>query len=179
MHEDARQLLLRRQPQQRVQMPLMRVHAAIGQQPDQVQRAALLLRRSHRRQQRRVRKEAAVHDRRVDARHVHAHNAPRAKVQMPHLAVAHLPVRQPDKVVARPQQRVGKIAQQPVINRLARQCDRIAVRLRAEAPAVKNRQNNRFCHVSQNTKSRARNVRHHPPARAAPHATAPRMRAPP
>ena len=92
--EDARELLLRRQLQQRVQMPLMRMHAAVRDQPDQMQRAAFCLRRVHSGQQRGIGEEAAVRNRPVDAGDVHAHNAPGAEVQVTHFAVAHLPVGQ-------------------------------------------------------------------------------------
>ena len=122
-------------------------------------RAAICLRMRYRRQQRRVLVERARLNRHVDAHDVHQHNAAGAEVQVTDFAVAHLPVRQADKVVARPQQGIRKIAQQAVINRLACQRDCIAFGVGPVAPAVKNRQNNRFRHVcSQDTKSMARTV---------------------
>ena len=137
-------------------MALMRVHAAVGQQADKVNCAGFLLRRREGCQQGRVVEEAAIRNRRVDARHVHAHDSPGPQIQVSNFAIAHLPIRQPHKVIARVQQRVRKVPQQRVIHRLACQSNRIAMRVGPVAPAVKNRENNRFRHVcSQNTKTRA------------------------
>ena len=113
-----------------------------------MQRAALLLRNRNRRQQRRIGKKTPIRNRRIDARHIHAHNASRAKIQMANFRVTHLPIRQPHKVVARPQQRVRKIPQQRVVDRLTRQRNRIAVGLSSIAPAIENSQNNWFRHVT-------------------------------
>ena len=64
----------------------------------------------HRREQRRVLEELARRDHVVDARHVHVDHAPRADVQMPHFAIAHLAVRQSDVWARRMNQRVRKLA---------------------------------------------------------------------
>ena len=55
---------------------------------------------------------------------------------MAHFAIAHLPVRQADKMLRRANQRVRKLAQQLVIRRLARQSDRVVRGFGAITPSV-------------------------------------------
>ena len=112
-----------------------------------MQCAPVLPRRCNRSQQRRIGKQTAIRNRRIDPRHVHPHNPTRAQVQVPNLGVPHLPIRQPHKVVARPDQRIRIVTQQSVVDRLPRQRDCIPVRLGAVTPAVKDGQNDRFRHV--------------------------------
>ncbi len=88
-------------------MLLVRVHAAVRHQPEQMQLPPALPRPLHRLHDRRVLLEFARRDQRIDARDVHLHNAPRADIQMTHFAVAHLPIRQPHKMFRRMNQRVG------------------------------------------------------------------------
>ena len=104
-----------RRTQQRMQMRLLRVHAAIGEQPQQMQLPPTLACAVDRPHNLRMLVEAAVRNHRVDARNVHRDHAPCADIQMTDFAVAHLPVRQSDEVIRRMQQRVGKLAQQAVI----------------------------------------------------------------
>src|SRR6267143_3720551 len=75
---------------------------------------------------------------------VHAHNAASADIEMSHLAVAHLPLRKADGGAGGVDQCVGKLIEQAIVIRLARQGDGVAFRLGAVAPAVEHGQHNRF-----------------------------------
>ena len=123
-------------------MLLMRVNAAVGQQSKQVQ--LRLPRLVHRLKNGGMREKFSTRNQRIDARNVHPHHAPGADVQMPHFAVAHLSIRQSDKMIRRMQQRVRILPQQLVIHRLARQRDGVIVCLRAISPPIQNRQYNRL-----------------------------------
>ena len=140
--EDLRDALLLGSFEQRVQVLLMRVDAAVGNQPEEMQlRHARLLQGFD---DGRVREEFAVGDQAVDAGDVHLHNAPGADVQVTHFAVAHLAIGQADEVIGGVQQGVGILPQQLVVRRLARQRDGVIFDLRSIAPAIQNGQNNRL-----------------------------------
>ena len=143
MHEDALQLVFARGAQQRVQMLLVRVHAAVGDQAEEMQLPAAFARALHGLHDRRVLLELAGRNQRVDARDVHLHDAPGADVQVAHFAVAHLPVGQADEVLRRADQRVGKLAQQLVVGGLARQRDGVVGGFGAIAPSVEDGENER------------------------------------
>src|SRR5260370_31603562 len=81
-------------------------------------------------------KKLAVLDHQVDAGDVHVHDAASANVEMPDLAVAHLPFWQADERSAGMDERVGIFAQQAVIGGLARERDGIGFGLSAVSPAV-------------------------------------------
>src|ERR1039457_4086278 len=72
------------------------------------------------------------------------HNAPGPNVQMPDLAVAHLPLRQSHKRPAGVNERVGILAQQPVVSRFARERDGIGFGFGTITPAVENDKNEWF-----------------------------------
>ena len=144
MDEDAIDSLLLGHFQQRIEMILTRVHAAIGDQAKQVQLAAAGARILHRLDEHGMGEEFAVLDHQVDARDVHVHDAPRADVEMADFAVAHLPFGQSDKRSAGVNQRVGIFAQQPVVGWLARQGDGVGFGFGAVSPAVENDENERF-----------------------------------
>ena len=91
-----------------------------------------------------MRKQFAVLDHQIDARDVHVHDAAGADVEMPDLAVAHLPLGQSDKRPAGMNQRVGILPQQAVIGGLARERNGVGFGFGAVSPAVKNDQNERF-----------------------------------
>ena len=80
-------------------MFLVRVHAAIRDQPEEMQLPPALVGPLHRPHDRRIFLELVRRNHRIDARDVHLHNAARADVQVADFAVAHLPVGQPDKVL--------------------------------------------------------------------------------
>ena len=148
-----------RRAQQRMQMRLLRVHAAIREQPQQMQLPPLFARAVDRPHNLRMLVEAAVRDHRIDTRDVHRHHAARADVQMPDFAVAHLPIRQPDKVIRSMQQCVGKLAQQPVVIRFSRLGNCVCVTFRAISPPVQNGQHQRFSHRRSHLSSRVNAIR--------------------
>ena len=91
-----------------------------------------------------MRKQFPVLDHQIDARDVHVHDAPRADVEMPDLAVAHLPLRQSDKRPAGMNERVGILPQQAVIGGLAGESDGVGFGFGSVSPAVENGKNERF-----------------------------------
>ena len=130
--------------QQRVQVSLIRVHAAVGDQAEQMQLPAATLRVLHGVKQHGILEELAVQDHELNARRVHVHDAPGADVQVPHFAIAHLPFGQADVWTAGLDQGIGIFAQQALVGRLVRQRDGIEIRFRAVTPAVEDDQNQRF-----------------------------------
>ena len=117
-------------------MLLPRMHATVRDQPEQMQLASTHPGIFHRVEQHRMREELAVMDHQVDARDFHMHDAPGANIQMADFTVPHLPFRQPDKRPAGMNQSVGILAQQPVIRRLARECDGVGFGFGSVSPAV-------------------------------------------
>jgi hypothetical protein len=75
--------LLLRHAQQRVEMLLVRVHAAVGDQPEQMQLAPARARILHRLDSTGFLKNSPFSIISVDARDVHVHDAPGADVQCP------------------------------------------------------------------------------------------------
>ncbi len=125
-------------------MRLLRMHAAVGHQPEQVQPALARARVLHRVEQHRMRKEFAVLDHQIDAGDVHVNDASGANVKMPDFAVAHLPLGQTNKRPTGVNERVGILAQQSVVRRLARERDGVGFGFGAVSPAVENDENERF-----------------------------------
>ena len=123
MHEDAFQLVFAGDAQQGIEVLLVGVHAAIRDQPEEVELASAFARALHGLHDGRVFLEFAGRDGHVDARDVHLHDAAGADVQVAHFAVAHLAVGQADKMLRRANERVGKLAEQLVVRRLAGQGD--------------------------------------------------------
>src|SRR5438270_4236929 len=91
-----------------------------------------------------MREELPVLDHQIDARDVHVHDAAGANVEVSNLAVPHLTFGQSDEWTASMNQRVGIVAQQPVIRRLARERNGVGLGFRAITPAVENSKNQRF-----------------------------------
>ncbi len=125
-------------------MRLPRMHAAIGEQTEQMQPAAAGAGVLHGVDQHGMREEFAVLDHQLDARDVHVHDAPGADIEVADLAVAHLAVGQPDERAAGVNQRVGILAQQAVVGRLAGQRDGVGLGFGAVSPAVEDDENERF-----------------------------------
>src|SRR5579863_270688 len=98
----------------------------------------------HGREQHGMREELAVLDHQVDARDVHVHDAAGTDVEMPDLAVAHLPLGQADERSTCVNQRVGILAQQAVVSGLACQSDGVGLGFGAVSPAVENDQDEGF-----------------------------------
>ena len=139
--EDAVQAILLRHLQQRIEMRLLRMHAAVRNQSEQMQPAFAGARMLHRVQQHGMREELAVLDHQIDAGDVHVHDAAGADVEMADFAVAHLPFGQAHERPAGMNQRVGILAQQAVIRRLARERDGVGFGFGAVSPAVENDKN--------------------------------------
>src|ERR1700678_2742210 len=91
-----------------------------------------------------MREEFAILDHQVDARDVHMHDAPGANVEMADFAMAHLPLGQADEGPAGVNESVGILAQQPIVNRLARESDGVGFRFGAVSPAVEDDENEWF-----------------------------------
>jgi len=115
---------------------LVRVNAAVGNQPEKMKLATPFARSLHRLHNRRVLLKFSRRDLLVDSRDVHLHNPAGADVQVAHFAVAHLPIRKPDEMLRGPDQRIRELPQQLVIRGLARQRDGIVLGLGSVTPAV-------------------------------------------
>ena len=98
---------------QRLQVAVGRVHAAVGHEPDQVD----ALRPAERRLQHLVLGQRAVLDRGVDARQVLGDDRAGPQVEVADLGVAHLPLGQPDARPHRDQLRVRVLGPQLVEHR--------------------------------------------------------------
>src|SRR5580704_15484862 len=119
------------------------MHASIGDQPEEMKLASAFAGELQRLNDRWMCEKFASGDQAVDAGDVHAHDAPRSNVQMTHFAVAHLSVRQADKVIGGVQQRIRKFGEQLVVRRLARQRDCVVLNLGAVTPSIKDGKDNR------------------------------------
>jgi hypothetical protein len=116
------------------------VNAAIRNQSEEMQLPSAHLCLFHGPRNSRVLLKCAGRNLRVDARNVHLHNAPRADVQVADLAVAHLPVGQPHKVVRGLNQRVGILGEQLVVGGLLSQRNGVVGGFGAIAPSVEDGQ---------------------------------------
>src|SRR5579872_1826658 len=95
-------------------------------------------------EQHRVLEQIAVLDHQIDARDVHMHDAARADVQMPDLAVPHLPLREADERPAGVDERVRIFPKQSVVGWFPGEGNCVGFRLSAVSPAIKNDKNERF-----------------------------------
>ncbi len=116
-----------------------RVHAAVGDQPDEVD----ALGAGEGSSQHLVLRQRAVGDRLVDAREVLVDDRARTEVEVADLAVAHLPVRQPDRAAARGERRVRVALPEVVEDRRLGERDRVARAVRRQAPAVEDDEDRR------------------------------------
>src|SRR3984885_7270309 len=90
MDEDTVESILLCHLQQSVEMRLLRVHAAVGDETEQMQPTIAGASVLHGIEQDGVREELAVLDHQIDAGDVHVNDAACTDVQMADLAVAHL-----------------------------------------------------------------------------------------
>ncbi len=120
MDPDVRHLFARGQRDERHEVPVVRVHTAGAHEADHVQRPATLASASCGLEQRRTLREAAVRDRRVDPGEVLQHGPSGAEVQVPDLGVAHLPRRQPNRILRRPKDGVRPAGQEAAPDRHVR-----------------------------------------------------------
>jgi len=147
MDEDVGELVLGGHANECVEVALVRVDAAVGEQSDEMERSSLLACQFVGTDQRGVGVEAAVHDGGVDACHVHSDDAAGAEVEVTDLGVAHLTVWQADEVFAGAQEGVGVVLEEAVVDGLAGLGDGVAVGLEAIAPAVEDGENDGFGHA--------------------------------
>ncbi len=140
--ENVFNLLLLGHLQQREEMVDVRVYAAVAKQSHQVQLP--LPAAFHRLLEKRHVLQLLVGDQQIDARDVHVHDAPRADIEVPDLAVAHLPFRQADIRAGSVNQRIGEFLEQRVISGFARESDGVAMGFGAVTPAVEHSEHNWF-----------------------------------
>src|SRR5690349_2229113 len=134
-------------PQQRVQVRLLRVHTAVGKQPHQMKLPspfAVVVNRAH---DLGMLVEASIRDHGADAGDIHPNHATCPAIQLADFAVAHLSVRQADKVIGSMQQRIWELTQQPIVIRLARLRNCVRFALCAIPPPIQNGQHQRLGHV--------------------------------
>ena len=124
-------------------MILVRVHAAIGEQAEEMQSPLAGTRRRHRCQQCGVGEQFAILDHEIDLGDVHVDHAACANVEVADFAVAHLPGGQADKASAGMDQGVGKLGQQAIVVRLPRQRNRIGRGRRSITPAIEDDEDER------------------------------------
>ena len=144
VHEDVFETVFGSRPEQGVEMALVGVDSAIGEQAEQMQLAIALAGANHGLGDHRVRGELAAGNQRVDAGDVHVDDAARADVEMADFAVAHLAVGQADEVIGGMEQGVGKLGEQLVVGGLAGQRNGVGLGLRPVAPAIEDGQDQRF-----------------------------------
>ena len=121
---------------QRLEVAVGGMHAAVGHQPDEVHARGV----AERRLQHLVLGERAVLDRGVDPRQVLGDDRAGPQVEMPDLGVAHLPLGEPDARPHRGQRGVGMLLPQLVEDRRLRQRDRVAGPGLSEPPAIQHHQ---------------------------------------
>ena len=134
---------------QRVDVGEGAVDAAIGAEAHQVEAPACALCLGDDLLQHVVRPERPFGDLDVDARDIHLRDASGAEVQVPHFAVAHLPVGEPDVAAARGDEGVRVAGVHRVDGRLLRLGDGVVGVLGALAVAVED-------HEEEGTRALAR-----------------------
>ena len=90
--------------------------------------------------------ETAFFNHQVDLGDVHVNDAPRADVQVPDFAVAHLPLRQADEASAGVDESVGILGEQAVIIWFAGESNGVGFGGRRITPAIKNDKDKRTVH---------------------------------
>ena len=122
--------------EERMEVSLLRMHAPVGEQTEQMQGRAVLPGVAARRRERGVGEEAPVAHGEIDAQLVLGHHAPGAEVQVPDLGVAHESCRQTHRLTGRRERRPPEIPPPPVEHRRARACDRVARAVGGFPPAI-------------------------------------------
>ena len=136
------------------QVVLVAVHAAFGEQAEDVHRLARAHGLVHRRADGRVLEELAVADRFGHAGEVLVHHPAGAEVHMADFGVAHLPVRQADIHAGAGDQAVGLGRDQAVKHRLFRRIDGVVVMALTVTEAIQDDQDQRFRRGSHGRHSR-------------------------
>ena len=143
MHEDALQLVFAGDAEQGIEMLLVGVDAAVGDQAEEMKLASAFAGALHGLDDGRVLLEFAGGDGHVDAGDVHLHDAAGADVEVAHFAVAHLPVGQADEMLRRANQCVGELAEELVVGGLAGQGNGVVGGFGTIAPSVEDGENER------------------------------------
>ena len=131
VHNDVRHPLAPGQLHERAQVPHAGVDTAVRHEAEQVQPLG-----AARLAQRLVLEERAVLDRLVDPQQVLLHHRARAEVEMAHLGVAHLPLRQAHRWAVRGERRVRVLLPELVEHGRVRQVDRVPGPRLGQPPAV-------------------------------------------
>ena len=139
--KDALKAVLARGAQQGIEMLLVGVDAAVGKQAEEMKLTSALLRAAHGLGDGRILLKSARGYEGFNAGDVHLHDAACADVEVADFAVAHLAIREADKVIRGLDQRVGVLAQQLVVSGLARQGDGVVGGFGAVTPPVEDGQN--------------------------------------
>ena len=124
-------------------MSLMAVDAAVGHEPEQVQRVAAVCHRIHGGDEHRVLEEFTLPDASIDARQVLVHDAPRPQIHMPDLRVAHLARGQPHPLARRLEGGVRKFRDELRVGRGAGQRDGVPFALVTQSPSVEHDEHER------------------------------------
>jgi hypothetical protein len=119
------------------------MHAAVGHEAEEMQATASLLRFENDVPDDEVLGQRPVVHREVDPRDVHHGDASGAEVQVPDLAVAHLPGRQPDVRAARSDDAVRVAGLERVERRRLREAHRVVAPVGALTESVQDHQDER------------------------------------
>jgi hypothetical protein len=122
--------------EQRAQVLDVRVDAAVGDEPEQVDVAIPLARAPERAGERVILEERPVARRAVHALEILVEHTAAADRQVTDLRVAHLPGREPDRLARCLERRVRELRPQAVEDRRARELDGVARPGRRAAPPV-------------------------------------------
>ena len=120
-----------------VEMRLQRMHPAIGQQSDEMDRPAAF----HRVDQHAIVAKLIVLDRFADSKNVLIDHSAGADVQMTDFGVSHLTFRKADRRSGRVQRRPRRLPKQPVKARRRCLCDRVPLTLFAASESVEDDEN--------------------------------------
>ncbi len=143
VHADARHAGARGELEEALEMPLVRVHAAVREQAHQVERRAARLRLPDRLRESRVLEERPVAQGEVDPKKVLRDHPAGAERQVPDLGVAHHAGRQSDGFAGGLEQRPRILGEPAVVDRRARPGDGVALGRRRMAPAVADQKQDR------------------------------------
>src|SRR5436853_3055022 len=141
MNCDVRNSTLFREIDQRIEVLVRCMYAAVTDQPHQVERPAVAFDFVAGFNERRSVEEARILDRRIDANKVLHDHATGAEIQMTYFAVSHLSFRQTDGEPRRVQKRSRCSTPETIPRRSIRERDRVACAFFAIAPSVENNEN--------------------------------------
>ena len=140
VHEHPHDAAAGRHVDERVEVALVTVHAAVGDEADEMECMAVAGTAVQRGRQDLVAEEVPLANVEVDARQVLVDDPPGAEVHVSDLGVAHLPGRQAHGLTARDQGCVRILFDELPVRRRVRPGYGVVVRVRGEAPAVEHDQ---------------------------------------